>query len=170
MGYKDADTLRELYVEKRLSQSEVADELNCSTATVCRWLEKSGIESRSFNDGRLISLRTRRDGYEEFGAGVGNVLHHRLLAVAEFGFDAVANKHVHHKSGIPWDNRPDNIELMTNSQHLKKHGKEKGGDWRDEDVLHELYIERDLSGPQIADELGCSARTVYNWLERYGIA
>lgn len=46
---------------------------------------------------------------------------HRLLAVAEFGFDKVKEMSVHHQSIIPWDNRPENIELMTKSQHQSYH-------------------------------------------------
>jgi len=46
---------------------------------------------------------------------------HRLLAVAEYGFDAVADMDVHHKNGIPWDNRPVNIEPMDHGEHTKLH-------------------------------------------------
>jgi hypothetical protein len=46
---------------------------------------------------------------------------HRLLAVAKFGFDSIKGKIVHHKSHIPWDNRPKNIELMTKSEHQSYH-------------------------------------------------
>lgn len=46
---------------------------------------------------------------------------HRLLAVSEFGFDAVADKQVHHEKPIPWFNTPDNIISLTKRQHLALH-------------------------------------------------
>jgi hypothetical protein len=46
---------------------------------------------------------------------------HRLVAVAEYGFDEVKNMDVHHKNEIKWDNRPENLELLTRSEHRKLH-------------------------------------------------
>jgi len=46
---------------------------------------------------------------------------HRLLAISEFGIEAVKDKVVHHKNRIPWDNRPDNIEIMTTEEHSCHH-------------------------------------------------
>jgi len=50
---------------------------------------------------------------------------HRLLAVAEFGFETVNGMHVHHRNSLPWDNRPENLELLTNSEHRSLHEAEK---------------------------------------------
>jgi len=53
---------------------------------------------------------------------------HRLLAVAEYGFDSIAGLTVHHQSHIPWDNRPEKLELMTKSEHQTHHNiKENNG-------------------------------------------
>lgn len=46
---------------------------------------------------------------------------HRLLAVAEFGIDAVKGKDVHHKSGHGLDNRHSNLELRDHSDHSRLH-------------------------------------------------
>jgi len=46
---------------------------------------------------------------------------HRLVAVAEHGYESVDGKIVHHKNGVPWDNRPENIELLTVAEHNRKH-------------------------------------------------
>jgi hypothetical protein len=46
---------------------------------------------------------------------------HRLLAVAEWGVDAVKGKHVHHENGVKWDNRVGNLELLNPSEHAKMH-------------------------------------------------
>jgi hypothetical protein len=72
-----------------------------------------------------LVLHQDEEGYEYFGSkweGKNEELKlHRLLAVAEYGFDKVAGKVVHHKNGIPWDNRADNIEVLTRSEHGKIH-------------------------------------------------
>lgn len=46
---------------------------------------------------------------------------HRLVAIAEYGTGAVAGRHVHHKNGIPWDNRPSNLDVRTSKEHLRSH-------------------------------------------------
>jgi hypothetical protein len=30
---------------------------------------------------------------------------------------------VHHKNGDPYDNRPENLEILTRSEHLRKHAR-----------------------------------------------
>jgi len=64
---------------------------------------------------------------------------HRLLAVAEYGYDKVSGSEVHHKNGIRWDNRPDNIEPLTPKEHREKHA-----DDHDYSFLEEM--ERDENG------------------------
>lgn len=41
--------------------------------------------------------------------------------------------------------------------------------WRDRDVLEDLYIEKELSGREIAQRFGCDNVTVYRWLDRHNI-
>ncbi|RBI58323.1 hypothetical protein DMJ13_27385 [halophilic archaeon] len=73
-----------------------------------------------------VHIRTTVQGYvvayASFkGGGLVNVGIHRLVAVAEYGFDAVSGKHIHHKTGIPWDNRPENLSPETQSEHMREH-------------------------------------------------
>lgn len=46
---------------------------------------------------------------------------HRLLAVSEYGLSELKGKEVHHKNGIKWDNRPENLEIMTKEEHASHH-------------------------------------------------
>jgi hypothetical protein len=46
---------------------------------------------------------------------------HRLAAVAWFGYEAVTDRHVHHENGIPWDNREENLRVLTPSEHAAEH-------------------------------------------------
>jgi len=49
------------------------------------------------------------------------ILVHRLVAISEHGADQVAERIVHHKNNIPWDNRPENLELMDRAEHARLH-------------------------------------------------
>jgi hypothetical protein len=54
--------------------------------------------------------------------GKVKILHHRLYAVAIFGFEAVKGKEVHHITHVPWDTREDSIELLSKRDHALHHG------------------------------------------------
>lgn len=69
-------------------------------------------------------------------------------------------------------------DKSTVSKWLSKHGistRDAGGKYRDkylykdEEVLYEMYVEREMTITEIADEVGCCANTVSNWLDRHGI-
>jgi len=100
---------------------------------------------------------------------------HRLIAVAEYGFDAVVGAEIHHKSGVGWDNRPSNIEPIEPGDHTALHstGRDnyanKETPYRDEGIMRELYVRRGLSTYEVADELNTSRTTVIRWLDKHGI-
>lgn len=51
---------------------------------------------------------------------------HRLIAVAEYGFDAVVSAdNIHHKSGHGLDNRPSNLQPVTHREHYEIHTEQK---------------------------------------------
>lgn len=51
---------------------------------------------------------------------------HRIVAIRIFGEDAVRGKDVHHKNGDKSDNRPENLEVLTRSEHIRLHYSEMG--------------------------------------------
>jgi len=56
--------------------------------------------------------------------GYDNLAVHRLLVIAagESPYRVFnGDTNVHHKNHIPWDNRPDNLELLTTVEHGRKH-------------------------------------------------
>lgn len=122
--WQDKELLHELYVEERKTQEEISDELGTHQATISEWLLKFDIETRD-DAKKPPEFTMQNDGYETWrhsvNGDVKRVLVHRLLAVAEYGFDDVAGKIVHHHTNIPWDNRPKNIELMTRGEHAAHH-------------------------------------------------
>ena len=42
-------------------------------------------------------------------------------------------------------------------------------EWRNKDILYELYWEKELNGIQIAKKLGAGRTTIYTWMQRFGI-
>lgn len=128
----DPDFLKTEYVENRRSIPDIAAELGCGEQTVARWLDKHGIETRDPSEAIRdavgtdhVEFTSNRAGYEIWAATDRVVPVHRLLAVAEHGFDAIRGKHIHHKNEIPWDNRPSNLTPMSPSDHAKHHAQER---------------------------------------------
>lgn len=130
IDHTDPEVLRELYHDRGLSVREIADLSAVRQQTVRHHLKKHDIERRDRVESSRWASRNEYAGLKRAGNGYiewrdywsgDRVSVHRLLAVAEYGFDAVCDKVVHHKNNIRWDNRPENIELMTPSEHAKHH-------------------------------------------------
>ena len=113
------ETLGELYASG--SEHDVADELGVNQVTVHNALQSIEVDTSNPRHSEYPNL-IMSQGYERITHKDHQVLHHRLLAVAKFGFDAVTGNVVHHRNGISWDNRPENIELMTQTDHIRTHG------------------------------------------------
>lgn len=136
--WRDKETLEELYVEKGLSFNEVADELGCAAYTIQRWMDKNDIDSRQAPQD---PTHPPYHGFKESpNGGIGQVYEvvstdiagekhsafvHRLIAVAHGILEpedfASENIHIHHKSGHGLDNRPENLERLTESEHASEH-------------------------------------------------
>lgn len=173
--YKDPETLEYLYWDEQLAMIDIAKLADVSMKTIYNWMNKFEIDRRS----NAESTRLRQgykyphytvstNGYPAWiykyeGKGY-KVPVSRLLAVAEYGFDAVKDNHAHHKNGVKWDNRPDNIEVKTATDHLRDH---QLGEGNTNNKLSEKEVReikrRAESGEKhenIAEDVGCSRATV----------
>jgi IS30 family transposase len=135
----DEEWLREKYHGEGMSITDISEELGVSRMPISRALDRHDIEAhpddyRSWNlhpsfmikpDGYYVAYSTRRD--ENGDKKQNRIRIHRLVAVAEYGVDAVAGNVVHHKNGVPWDNRPENLEVMSKEDHVRHHFNERGG-------------------------------------------
>lgn len=116
----DEDWLRHMYLDKGFSQHEIADKLGCAQMTVSRWCDRHNIETRKANYEKHGS-HGFKDGYEIFSSKGERIYIHRLIMVAEEGFDAVKGMDVHHKNEVRWDNRSENLKLMDPAEHISHH-------------------------------------------------
>jgi len=120
--WRDEQTLRELYHGEGMNGYEVADELDCGQSTVLEWMNKLGVEPRDPPvDKGATSISVDEQGYERIWDGNKYIRLHRLLAVSQYGFEASKDADVHHKNEIPWDNRPENIEVLSHKEHTLTH-------------------------------------------------
>lgn len=141
-SYKDPETLRRLYWDEGLAQSEIADRYDVVFQTISRHMVEHGInpgkETGQFERVERAGFLTDDRGYERWSATDTErgreeyVKVHRLLAVAEFGFDAVCDMDVHHgveshlpACEIPWANWGENIEVIERGQHMTHHAENR---------------------------------------------
>jgi hypothetical protein len=128
--WRDESLLYELYWEHERSTNDIADELDCDQATIWKWMERFEIPRRSSYEAatnrQLYPAVFTDRGYvicaSNYRGSTASVGIHRLVMVAEHGFDAVTDKQVHHQNGIRFDNRPENLELLSRSEHARCHG------------------------------------------------
>lgn len=138
MSYKDESYLYEKHWVEMKSLREIGEENDVSHKTISYWFEKFDLPKRGVG-GELpwVPFRTEGEGsqsagYEKWRHAVnyedGRVDHrvsvHRLLAVAEWGFDTVCGMDIDHENGLKWDNRVENLNVLTSEEHTKKHHKE----------------------------------------------
>jgi transcriptional regulator with XRE-family HTH domain len=137
--WQDPIILNGLYNIKEFSTHEIADKLGCSQSTISNWLNKLKIDHPGPDEAKRkvgAGYGTRKSegksqaytySYSGTSKYVDHVAMHRLLAVSEYGVEAVKDMDVHHLNEIKWDNRPENIELMEPQKHRAMHNRQK--DW-----------------------------------------
>lgn len=127
--WRDKELMKRLYVEEKMSTMALSRLFDCSPTTVREWAgERHGFHVRGISEAKQLEkgyigvpMHTTTRGYEQWHTDRKNVYVHRLLAVAVYGFDAVADNAVHHENGVKWDNRPENIEVMDHGDHSSHH-------------------------------------------------
>lgn len=174
--YKDEDVLRKLYIDREMGINQIANRFDVADKTIQDWLEKHGIETRDWGESikrNKANFVISDHGYERWRAmsdgKYQSVAVHRLLAVAQYGFDNVKGKVVHHKNGVKWDNRPQNIEIMTESEHKSLHGCPGEEDhWNskltNEDVeeIRQLYESGGVLQSELAEKYDVARTTIQN--------
>ena len=122
--HREPHILAYLYWIEGLNQTGIAERYGYTPSCISKQMDEiptgsdpskhSGSVGFYFNEGHG-KIYSQYDGDSEF------VYSHRLLAVAEYGIDAVKDKDIHHETGWGLDNRPDAISLMEPEEHIHLH-------------------------------------------------
>jgi len=138
--WREEKRLRTLYVERRQSVREMAGELGCTEQTVRTWLDKYGIESPDPPwTDPSVLKQLRSEGLSQ--AQIGERLDCSATTVKNWMHE---------------------FEMDT-SRPTPDHP------WHDEDRLRTLYVDRELTIQETAEELGCHWLTVRKWLGTHDI-
>jgi len=169
--WQDAELLESLYWDKGKSSIQIARELGCTKACVLKWMNKHEVERRKSTIEKPPTFYTTKAGYEKWTATIDGVSKevsvHRLVAIAEYGFEAIDGKVVHHKNEVKWDNRPCNLEPMSRSEHNSTHSKHSEYPWRDASKLEEML--KHHSQNKLADLWDCNQSMISRWKRRHGL-
>ena len=125
----DMEEIKRLYREGESLRS-IGNRFGVSWSTISRRLEdlwmktrsrsdsaKKGAKSPCWKGGRRIDKR----GYVLVRHNVAYVFEHRLVMEQHLGRELKEEEIVHHKNGDKQDNRIENLELCTASEHRTKH-------------------------------------------------
>lgn len=187
-SYPDEEWIRKKYWDEGLTMDEIADIAGVCQKTVHGHMMRKDIPRRDPENQRQKPTRVPRmdvlDGYPIYRASTDEfVTIHVLVALAHnpdvdpgdlFGHGGL---NVHHKNSVRVDNRPENLEVLTISEHLKRHWEEgdyddihdRDGDHWDEDLLREMYWEEGMTMYDIADELGVNQASIKQRFHDFGI-
>lgn len=68
--WHDREVLLYLYHGKEMSMSEIADRLGCTSTTICDWMDRHDVRSRSFSKANQLrdeEIYSRGDGHPMYG-------------------------------------------------------------------------------------------------------
>jgi hypothetical protein len=86
----------------------------------CKFLAQKREQHPGWKGGRNVS-----HGYIQVRNGKGRQFEHRVVAEAKIGRPLAPGEVVHHINGVKSDNRPENLEILSNEEHSRRHGDER---------------------------------------------
>jgi len=154
-SYRDEGWLREQYVTQQKTTAGIADECGCSQAVIVKWLRKHGIESRSRGtgdkDGKYRDKGWLREKYIQEQMST-------LDIAEECGVCTDTIRRWLINNDIPRREAKPRIENIVTDMRLT-----------DSEWLREKYVKEGMTAEEIVEDLNCSTKPVYYWLNKHGI-
>lgn len=135
--WQDPEVLDRLYYQQEMTYKEMGNVLGTTPARITEWMSRHDMSPGNTTKAMIQARRNSHAsydthpvrGYERCRSRVPNepgkldqVKVHRLAAVAWFGFDEVCDSIVHHGPiNIPWANWEENLQVMTQPEHIEIH-------------------------------------------------
>lgn len=134
--HTEREWLAEQYHGRGQTLAQIADKCDVDKVTIMNWMDRHDIPRRDATHHKRVSpaqFTVEKDGYER-AASKNNgkfrqVRIHQLVAIANgadpYKIFSNGEYECHHINGVPWDNRPENIEVLTGSEHDEIHAAER---------------------------------------------
>lgn len=173
LRYRDADWLRKEYIDNTRSSIEIAEECSVSTGTICRWLNKHGIDVRSSKEQTELYKEndewknkmsiTKTDGatknlqrkeWVEQKYIVEDLSSYDLADLCGVTRPTVINWLRRHGIDVddPGPRNPGNVQKLKDAEWLRKQ-----------------YVDKQRTTPDIGSELDVDHSTVRKYLNKHGI-
>lgn len=194
---RDEEWLRENYVDKQKSTSDISDELNISQSTVSFWLKKYDIEVRNGHmehrgenkkvRSRKILKRLQEEGKnrQEIADELGCSQSMVRYWMDKYNIETANRYPILHdfdelKELIDQPLTTENVAKEVGCskgyarQKLIDHGilekqKEEYEELRDEEWMREMFVEENMEVVEIAEMIDCSPGTVHQWKNKHGL-
>jgi hypothetical protein len=178
----DLEQVRKMYEQNVMTIQEIAKALNASPNFVAKSVRASGAKMRKSGASKERKPKKQRC-VDRFGYVFvlapeshladyrGYVREHRLVAETKIGRKLFDWEDVHHIDGDKANNLPENLEVLTRSEHIRRHNNEsstaRSFRFRTDSDLRDLT--RLLTTTQIAAAFETSPASVQREFERRGI-
>lgn len=130
--FSDIQTMINRYVSGETLR-QIAIDYNCSPTSIKNILIENNIDRRNCHD-RLYPSGSKsplwrgglyicKNGYRQYKEKGTRAYEHRMVAESKIGRKLQKGEHVHHINGDKLDNRPENLMVLSASEHVKLHAK-----------------------------------------------
>lgn len=114
MSLLEEKELKRDYYQRDLEIQEIAEKHGCSRKTVYRRMEE-------YNMSKLpkLSIKKKNDGRIYYKSGGKYFFEYQLVAIADGAdpYQVFNGAQIHHINGCQYDNRPENLAVLTPSEH-----------------------------------------------------
>ncbi len=123
-AYHAGETIKEIAARFGVSRPTIAKSLSRSRVTRRAAKQRIGVMSGDRNPAWKGGRHQRVDGYWVLRVDGADRLEHRVVMERAIGRALRADEFVHHRDGDRSNNDPSNLELMTQSDHVRHHAPE----------------------------------------------